>query len=298
MTKHKAISVSAWAGVEQISQACCLFILIMYSTLTEPELDIFSFDHLLFLRIHPSIHPVLSSLQAKQGESLLAKKLKIFIFSVSHWCFLITQNINCLCPLDHSSTILSSQDSLQQQHLVGITSQTPTGTGTPASLATPPTTVHPVRQSSIAPPHLKSQRSVNTPATATPPKVRPQSRNLLLDSSEANFSGSQPKLRQAPQQETQLSVTDSPAPGLPYQTSSAKENQGPGAAGEVSTDTPTKNTKKSGQSQLQPPQQHLLKPGNKQVTLTSYQRTVMVCDIGLSPRQAVSSFLFRVPSRL
>ncbi|XP_029701322.1 ras/Rap GTPase-activating protein SynGAP-like isoform X3 [Takifugu rubripes] len=168
---------------------------------------------------------------------------------------------------------LQVQDSLQQQqqHLVGITSQTATGTGTPASLATPPTTVHPVRQSSIAPPHLKSQRSINTPATATPPKVRPQSRNLLLDSSDANFSGGQPKLRQAQQQQAaqqqeqaQLSVTDSPAPGLPYQTSSAKENQGPAAAGEVSTDTPTKNTKKSAQSQLQPPQQHLLKPGNKQ----------------------------------
>lgn len=180
--------------------------------------------------------------------------------------------------LDHFSAISSSQDSLQQQqqHLVGITSQTATGTGTPASLATPPTTVHPVRQSSIAPQHLKSQRSINTPATATPPKVRPQSRNLLLDSSDANFSGGQPKLRQAPQQapqqqqdQAQLSVTDSPAPGLPYQTSSAKENQGPAAAGEVSTDTPTKNTKKSAQSQLQPPQQHLLKPGNKQVALMS-----------------------------
>lgn len=158
---------------------------------------------------------------------------------------------------------------------MGITSQTATGTGTPASLATPPTTVHPVRQSSIAPPHLKSQRSINTPATATPPKVRPQSRNLLLDSSDANFGGGQPKHRQAQQQapqqqeQAQMLVTDSPAPGLPYQTSSAKENQGPAAGGEVSADTPTKNTKKSAQSQLQPPQQHLLKPGNKQVTLMS-----------------------------
>lgn len=70
---------------------------------------------------------------------------------------------------------------------------------------------------------------------------------------------------QQQQHEAQLSVTDSPAPGLPYQTSSAKENQGPPAATDVSTDTPTKNTKKSTQSQLQPPQQHLLKPGNKQV---------------------------------
>uniref|UniRef100_A0A671WQ39 Synaptic Ras GTPase activating protein 1 n=1 Tax=Sparus aurata TaxID=8175 RepID=A0A671WQ39_SPAAU len=142
---------------------------------------------------------------------------------------------------------------VQQQHLAGVIAQTATGTGTPASLATPPTTVHPVRQSSIAAPqHLKSQRSINTPATATPPKVRPQSRNLLLDSSDMNFSGSQPKQRQS-----------HPAPGLPYQTSSAKENQGPAAAAEGSTDTPTKNTKKSAQGQLQPPQQHLLKP-NKQ----------------------------------
>ncbi|XP_042363047.1 ras/Rap GTPase-activating protein SynGAP-like isoform X5 [Plectropomus leopardus] len=177
---------------------------------------------------------------------------------------------------------LQVQESLQQQHLMGVVSQSATGTGTPASLATPPTTVHPVRQSSMAPAqHLKSQRSINTPATATPPKVRPQSRNLLLDSSDTNFSGSQPKLRHAQQpsqqqnqqqqqqtqqqqQEIQLSVTDSPAPGLPYQTSSAKENQGPQAAAEESTDTPTKNTKKTTQTQLQPPQQHLLKPGNKQ----------------------------------
>uniref|UniRef100_A0AAQ4NPE6 Synaptic Ras GTPase activating protein 1a n=1 Tax=Gasterosteus aculeatus aculeatus TaxID=481459 RepID=A0AAQ4NPE6_GASAC len=147
---------------------------------------------------------------------------------------------------------------VQQQHLMGIVSQSGTGTGTPASLATPPTTVHHVRQSSMAQPqHLKSQRSINIPATGTPPKVRPQSRNLLLDS-DTNFSGSQPK------SQAQLSVTDSPAPGLPYQTSSAKENQGPPAAAEESTDTPTKSNKKSLQTQLQPPQQHLLKPGNKQ----------------------------------
>uniref|UniRef100_A0A3Q3NKX7 Synaptic Ras GTPase activating protein 1a n=1 Tax=Labrus bergylta TaxID=56723 RepID=A0A3Q3NKX7_9LABR len=129
---------------------------------------------------------------------------------------------------------LQVQESLQQQHMMGVAAQTATGTGTPASL---------------------SQRSINTPATATPPKVRPQSRNLLLDSSDTNFSGSQPKQRTTQQ--------PSPAPGLPYQTSSAKENQGPSAAAEVSTDTPTKSTKKS-QAQLQPPQQHLLKPGNKQ----------------------------------
>lgn len=170
---------------------------------------------------------------------------------------------------------------------MGVASQTTTGTGTPASLATPPTTVHPVRQTSMAAAqHLKSQRSINTPATATPPKVRPQSRNLLLDSADTNFSGSQSKTRQTQQQqqqqppqqqtqqqqEAQLSVTDSPAPGLPYQTSSAKENQTQPAAAEESTDTPTKSTKKP-QSQLQPPQQHLLKPVvNKQVSLHRQRR--------------------------
>uniref|UniRef100_A0A8C5G816 Ras/Rap GTPase-activating protein SynGAP-like n=1 Tax=Gouania willdenowi TaxID=441366 RepID=A0A8C5G816_GOUWI len=168
---------------------------------------------------------------------------------------------------------LQVQESLQQQHLMGVTSQSGTGTGTPASLATPPTTVHPVRQSSMAAPHhLKSQRSINTPATATPPKARPQSRNILLDSSETNFTGSQPKLRQT----QQTSATDSPAPGLPYQTSSTKENQGPTAVAEESTDTPTKSGKKSQQSQLQPPQQHLLKPVvNKQGSQSNLNTSAM-----------------------
>ncbi|XP_055081407.1 ras/Rap GTPase-activating protein SynGAP-like [Periophthalmus magnuspinnatus] len=185
---------------------------------------------------------------------------------------------------------LQVQESLQQQHLMGVTAQTATGTGTPASLATPPTTVHPVRQSSLAQ-HLKSQRSINNPATATPPKTRPQSRNILLDSSEPSFSGSGPRTRhnQVPSQQTQpqppppqlqqdgqVTVTDSPAPGLPYQNSSAKEPQGPPAAAEESTDTPTKSTKKSQPAQLQPPQPHLLKPvSNKQSNLTTMnERTV------------------------
>ncbi|XP_054601141.1 ras/Rap GTPase-activating protein SynGAP isoform X2 [Nothobranchius furzeri] len=186
---------------------------------------------------------------------------------------------------------LQVQESLQQQHLMGVTSQTGTGTGTPASLATPPTTVHPVRQTSIAAQHLKSQRSINNPATATPPKVRPQSRNLLLNSSDASFSGSQPKSRQSKQttpqqqqpppsqqQQTPLQTqqdaqTDSPAPGLPFQTNSAKDNQVSSTAAEESTDTPTKSTKKSQQSQLQPPQTHLLKPvANKQGNMN--ERTV------------------------
>ncbi|XP_072303953.1 ras/Rap GTPase-activating protein SynGAP-like [Eucyclogobius newberryi] len=172
---------------------------------------------------------------------------------------------------------LQVQESLQQQHMMGVAPQTATGTGTPASLATPPTTVHPSRQSSLAQ-HLKSQRSINNPSTATPPRTRPQSRNILLESSEPSFSGSGPRTRhnQVSSQQTQPQqslppqqldgqVTDSPAPGLPYQNSSAKETQGPPAAAEESTDTPTKSTKKSQPTQLQPPQPHLLKPGsNKQ----------------------------------
>ncbi|XP_077446544.1 ras/Rap GTPase-activating protein SynGAP isoform X1 [Stigmatopora argus] len=175
---------------------------------------------------------------------------------------------------------LQVQESLQQQHMMGIASQTATGTGTPASLATPPTTVHPVRQSSVGPHHLKSQRSINTPATGTPPKARPQSRNLLLESNDANFIQAKQRQTQPQQQPTQTqqqeTSTDSPAPGLPFQTGASKENQNPSsaAAAEDSTDTPTKSGKKS--QQLQPPQQHLLKPlGNKQGSQSNLnERTV------------------------
>uniref|UniRef100_A0A8C5EJA2 Ras/Rap GTPase-activating protein SynGAP-like n=1 Tax=Gouania willdenowi TaxID=441366 RepID=A0A8C5EJA2_GOUWI len=103
--------------------------------------------------------------------------------------------------------------------------------------------------------------------------------------SSTNFTGSQPKLRQTQQasqqtltqqQDVQTSATDSPAPGLPYQTSSTKENQGPTAVAEESTDTPTKSGKKSQQSQLQPPQQHLLKPVvNKQGSQSNLNTSAM-----------------------
>ncbi|KAK5883568.1 hypothetical protein CesoFtcFv8_019882 [Champsocephalus esox] len=101
---------------------------------------------------------------------------------------------------------LQVQESLQQQHMMGAASQTPTGTGTPCLPG------HTTHHSSPCPPVIHG--------SATTPQVT------------AN--------------------------------SSAKENQGPQAAAEESTDTPTKNTKKSQQTQLQPPQPHLLKPGNKQ----------------------------------
>ncbi|XP_067268406.1 ras/Rap GTPase-activating protein SynGAP [Chanodichthys erythropterus] len=157
---------------------------------------------------------------------------------------------------------LQVQENLQQQVLMGIAPQTSTGTGTPASLATPPTTIHPVRQASMAPPppqrmkpQPSHQLSVSSAANSTPPKTRPQSGNLL-QSPESSFGG-----RQMPRQ--QLSVKDSPAPGLPHQSSTASENPAPqGGANESTENTPSNQPAKSTQ---QTNQQHLLKPtGNKQ----------------------------------
>ncbi|KAI1886066.1 hypothetical protein AGOR_G00210200 [Albula goreensis] len=131
----------------------------------------------------------------------------------------------------------------QQQHLGG----------SPSSLATPPSTVQPVRQSSVAPPpqRVKSQAShqlsVSSAAAPVPPaKMRPQSGNLL-QSPESGFGVRQ----QAPRQ--QLSVKDSPAPGLPHQQSSVRETQGPQGPTGGAAQTPQP-------SQQQPQQQHLLKP--------------------------------------
>ncbi|CAM4640949.1 unnamed protein product [Leuciscus chuanchicus] len=157
---------------------------------------------------------------------------------------------------------LQVQENLQQQVLMGIAPQTATGTGTPASLATPPTTIHPARQASMAPPppqRMKPQPphqlSVSSAANSTPPKTRPQSGNLL-QSPESSYGG-----RQVPRQ--QLSVKDSPAPGLPHQSSTAAESPAPqGGANESAENTPTGQSAKASQ---QTNQQHLLKPGmNKQ----------------------------------
>uniref|UniRef100_A0A6Q2Y2L8 Synaptic Ras GTPase activating protein 1b n=1 Tax=Esox lucius TaxID=8010 RepID=A0A6Q2Y2L8_ESOLU len=118
---------------------------------------------------------------------------------------------------------------LSLQILMGLTPQTATGTGTPTSVATPPSTVHPVRHGSVAPPppqRLKSQLSISPGATSTPPKARPQSRNLLLQSPESSFGGRQNSPQQQQQQQHQLSVkqSDSPAPGLPHQSSSGSQS--------------------------------------------------------------------------
>uniref|UniRef100_A0A8C2GWD3 Synaptic Ras GTPase activating protein 1a n=1 Tax=Cyprinus carpio TaxID=7962 RepID=A0A8C2GWD3_CYPCA len=163
---------------------------------------------------------------------------------------------------DYARRQLSLQ--VQQQVLMGMAPQTATGTGTPASLATPPTTIHPVRQASMAPPppqrmkpQPSHQLSVSSAVNSTPPKTRPQSGNLL-QSPDSSFGG-----RQLPRQ--QLSVKDSPAPGLPHQSSTASESPAPqGGASESTENTPSSQPAKPTQ-QTNQQQQHLLKPTvNKQ----------------------------------
>ncbi|XP_037389999.1 synaptic Ras GTPase activating protein 1b isoform X5 [Pygocentrus nattereri] len=147
------------------------------------------------------------------------------------------------------------QDNLQQQQMMGMASQTGTSH---SSLASPPSTVQPVRQSSMAPPpmqRMKSQTShqlaVSSAAGATPPsKTRPQSGNLL-QSPESGFGGRQ----QGPRQ--QLSVKDNTAPGLPHQQSSTRESQGSqGSQG----GTPQSTQQSQSHQERQHSQQHLLKP--------------------------------------
>ncbi|XP_062386100.1 ras/Rap GTPase-activating protein SynGAP [Sardina pilchardus] len=153
---------------------------------------------------------------------------------------------------------LQVQENLQQQVLMGMAPSTATGMGTPASVATPPTTMHPVRQASVSPlappppprvkPQPPHQLSVGSAATSTPPKARPQSGNLL-QSPESGYGG-------RPQPRQQLSVKDSPAPGLPHQPSVQAQEPPAQEGAPEGTDTPKKNqTAKS-------PQQQLLKPTN------------------------------------
>ncbi|XP_053344058.1 synaptic Ras GTPase activating protein 1b isoform X3 [Clarias gariepinus] len=145
------------------------------------------------------------------------------------------------------------QENLQQQQMMGMASQTGTSH---SSLASPPTTVQPVRQSSMAPPptqRMKSQTShqlsVSSAVGATPPsKTRPQSGNLL-QSPESGFGGRQ----QGPRQ--QLSVKDNTAPGLPHQHSSTRESQG-SQGSQGGTPQSTQQSHKERQHS----QQHLLKP--------------------------------------
>ncbi|CAL8259274.1 unnamed protein product [Boreogadus saida] len=141
------------------------------------------------------------------------------------------------------------QDNIPPQHMMGMASQTGTSH---SSLATPPSTVQPVRQSSIAPPpaqRVKSQTShqLSVSAAATPSapaKTRPQSGNLL-QSPESGYAGRQPGPRQ-------LSVKGSTPPGLPHQQSSVRENQSPQGT--------TNQSNQQSPQQQQPQQQHLLKP--------------------------------------
>lgn len=139
-----------------------------------------------------------------------------------------------------------------------MTSQT--GTSHSSLATTPPSTVQPMRQSSVAPPpthRMKSQTSHQlsvsaAAAPAAPAKTRPQSGNLL-QSPESGYGGRQHGARQ-------LSVKDNTAPGLPHQQSSVRENQSPQG-------TTSQSTQQSPQQQSQQQQQHLLKPTmSKQVT--------------------------------
>lgn len=150
---------------------------------------------------------------------------------------------------------LSMSHDQEQQQMAGMASQTGTSH---SSLATPPSTVQPVRQSSMAPPtqRMKSQPShqlsVSSAAAATPAaKTRPQSGNLL-QSPESGFGSRQ----QGPRQ--QLSVKDSTPPGLPHQQSSTRESQGSqGSQGGTPQST---QQSKSHKERQQVQQQHLLKP--------------------------------------
>lgn len=144
--------------------------------------------------------------------------------------------------------------------MAGMASQTGTSH---SSLATPPSTVQPVRQTSMAPPtqRMKSQPShqLSVSSAAGPAaKTRPQSGNLL-QSPESGFGGRQ----QGPRQ--QLSVKDSTPPGLPHQQSSTRESQGSqGSQGGTPQST---QQSKSHQERQQVQQQHLLKPTmSKQVS--------------------------------
>ncbi|XP_059424441.1 ras/Rap GTPase-activating protein SynGAP-like isoform X9 [Carassius carassius] len=153
-----------------------------------------------------------------------------------------------------SSSDITDPDPKEQQQMAGMASQTGTSH---SSLATPPSTVQPVRQSSMAPPtqRMKSQPShqlsVSSAAAAPAGKTRPQSGNLL-QSPESGFGGRQ----QGPRQ--QLSVKDSTPPGLPHQQSSTRESQGSqGSQGGTPQST---QQSKSHQERQQIQQQHLLKP--------------------------------------
>ncbi|MEQ2272637.1 hypothetical protein XENORESO_004593 [Xenotaenia resolanae] len=151
------------------------------------------------------------------------------------------------------------QDNLQQQQeMMGMASQT--GTSHSSLATTPPSTVQPMRQSSVAPPpsqRVKSQTShqLSVSAAAAPAasgKTRPQSGNLL-QSPESGYGGRQHGPRQ-------LSVKDNTAPGLPHQQSSVRESG-----------SPQGTTSQSTQQSPQQSQQHLLKPTmSKQVTSADY----------------------------
>ena len=185
-----------------------------------------------------------------------------------------------------------NQENLQQQEMMGMASQTGTSH---SSLASPPTTVQPVRQSSMAPApgpqpaqRMKSQTShqlsVSSAAASTPPKQRPQSGNLLQSPESAGYGG---RGQQAPPRQ-QLSVKDNTPPGLPHQQSSARESQGSQGSQAGTPQSTQQSSKQQQQLQLQPLPQGS-RPA-KPTTVSPYRgRAATSGGEGLRPRPSTQT---------